>query len=430
MIFTGVCKDLANDGKGLVEYDNTIVLVDNLLPGEKAEIEIYKKLSKCSYGKVKKYITTSSKRVEPMCPYYDQCGGCQLMHLKTKEQLIFKQNQIKQAFKRIANLDLYVADPISSNNFGYRNKIEMPVQSGKIGFYKNGTNHLIPITNCKLVDSKTNDLIRRISRIIKEQNPPIKNVVLRRSFKLDQTMLILVSEEKNFEGKEHLCKKIIEQISEITTIVQNVNNNKFVTLSNNSIVLYGPGYIEDEILNTRFLVSASSFYQVNAYQTEGLYSEALELAKIRKTDVVLDAYCGVGTIGIIASKYAKKVYGVEINAEAIKDAKKNSKINKISNIKFICKDAKKFIKREANDANILIIDPPRAGCDKEFLDKVIEKRFKKIIYISCDYQTLARDIKILNPYYEIKKVQPVDMFPNTYHVETIVLLTLREIVKD
>jgi len=177
-------------------------------------------------------------------------------------------------------------------------------------------------------------------------------------------------------------------------------------------------------------VSASSFYQVNAYQTEGLYSEALELAKIRKTDVVLDAYCGVGTIGIIASKYAKKVYGVEINAEAIKDAKKNSKINKISNIKFICKDAKKFIKREANDANILIIDPPRAGCDKEFLDKVIEKRFKKIIYISCDYQTLARDIKILNPYYEIKKVQPVDMFPNTYHVETIVLLTLREIVKD
>lgn len=427
MTFIGVCKDLANDGKGIVDYQDSIVLVDNLLIGERAQIEIYKKLTRCSYGRVIKYLNKSSQRIKPICPYFLECGGCQLMHLNHKEQLSFKQNQIKRAFKRIAGIDVYVSEPISSSNVGYRNKVELPVSDGNIGFYKNGTNQIVPIANCKLVDNKMNDLIRIISNVIKVNKPPIKHIIIRRSYKLDQTMVVFVTEEKNFLGKEEFCNKLIEEIPYLTTLVQNINKNKHITISNNNITIYGPGYIEDEILNNKFIVSASSFYQVNAFQTEGLYSEAIELAKINSKDKVLDAYCGVGTIGIIASKYAKKVYGVEINLDAIKDARKNAKANDVENIRFVCNDAKKFIKRDAKDANILIIDPPRAGCDKEFINIVLERKFEKIVYISCDYQTLARDIKLLSSHYDVEKVQPVDMFPNTYHVETIVLLKRKNI---
>ncbi len=429
MTFVGICKDLANDGKGIVEYENKIVLVDNLLVGEKAEIEIYNELSRCSYGKVVKLITKSKDRKETLCPNYKKCGGCQLMHLDYEKQLEFKKEQIKRAYKRIANIDVDVLEPLFANEFGYRNKIELPVVDNKIGFYKNGTKQIVPIINCKLVDNKTNDVIRIISSIIKITKPDIKHIVIKRSFKLDQTMLIVVSKEKEFLRKEEFFEKIINQIPYLTTLIHNINKNKHLTLSNKNVTIFGKGYIEDEILNTKFIVSASSFYQVNAFQTETLYATAIEQAKISKKDVVLDAYCGVGTIGILASKYAKKVYGVEINIEAIKDARKNAKLNKIDNIRFVCNDAKKFLKSEAKDANILILDPPRAGSDKEFLDLVIERKFPKIVYISCDYQTQARDLKRLEPYYEIKKVQPVEMFPNTYHVETIVLLCLKDAKK-
>lgn len=429
MIFEGICKDLANDGKGIVEYENKVVLVDNLLVGEKAKIEIYNELSRCSYGKVVELITRSPDRKEAICPYYEKCGGCQLMHLNYEKQLDFKKEQIKKAFKRIANIDIDVETPLFSIDLGYRNKIELPVESNKLGFYKNGTKEIIPIINCKLVDNKMNDLIKIISDIIETVKPDIKHIIIKRSYKLDQTMLIVVSKENDFSRKKEFFKKIIDQIHYLTTLIHNVNKSNHLTMSNTNITIMGKGYIEDIILDNKFIVSASSFYQVNAYQTEVLYATAIKLANISKKDIVLDAYCGVGTIGILTSKYAKKVYGVEINKDAIKDAKKNAQLNKIENIEFVCDDAKRFLKTGAKDANVLIMDPTRAGADKEFLNLVIERKFEKIVYISCDYKTQARDIKLLEPYYQIKEVQPVEMFPNTYHIENVALLCLKDAKK-
>ena len=240
-------------------------------------------------------------------------------------------------------------------------------------------------------------------------------------------MVVLVTTTMNFPGQRNFINKLVELHPEITTIVENVNERHTnVILGNREKVLYGPGFIKDDILGLTFEISASSFFQINPEQVEKLYSKALNLIDFSKKEIVLDAYSGVGTIGLIAARNAKKVISVEINKSAHKNAIENAKRNNIDNIEFICDDAGKFISNYEGDIDVLIMDPPRSGSDETFLSTVINKRIKKIIYVSCNPETLARDIEFLSSLYEVTYVQPVDMFPHTAHVETIVGLSLKQ----
>lgn len=419
MVFTGECFALSNDGKGIVRHNDSIVLVDNLLVGETAKIEIYKSLSKCSYGKIVKLVKKSSLRVEPKCPYFDQCGGCPLMNLNYEDQCKFKIDQIKDSFRKIAKKDVNVGSFIKSPEHEYRNKVFFQVSDNHLGYFSNGSHSFTPVNSCLLVDEHTNYLIVEINKVLKETKPAIKALMIRKSFVKRQTMIVFVSDEKDFEHKDDFIWKL--RNLHVTTIIQNINNDSKKDLSNNNVVIDGPGFIEDEISGYTFKVSPSSFYQVNGFVTKDLYDLAIRKLELKDSDYLLDAYCGVGTLGIIASQKVASVIGVEINKKAIEDATQNRELNNIFNIIFYAEDVKEYIKKD-KVSNILLIDPPRSGCDKEFLDVVLKKDFEKIVYISCNYQTLARDLIVLEEKYNLVSLDAVDLFPNSYHVETVALL--------
>ena len=423
MVFEGTCFALSNDGKGIVRHNNSIVLVDNLLEGENAKIKIYKKLSKCSYGKVVELLSTSPNRIEPKCPYFEKCGGCPLMNLSYENQCSFKKKQIQDSFKKIANKEIEIKDFIKSPEHEYRNKIYLQVSNNHLGYFGNGSHEFVPVNSCLLVDEHTNYLIVEINKILKDIKPDIKALMVRKSFSKRQVMIVFVSEKEDFKNKNDFVWKL--RNLHVTTIIQNINADPKKDLSNHNITIDGKGFIEDEISGYTFKVSPSSFYQVNGFITKDLYDLAIKKLQLKKTDNLLDAYCGVGTMGIIASNKVNSVIGVEINKDAIKDANVNKELNNVNNINFYAEDVKEYIKKD-EVSNVLLIDPPRAGCDKEFLDIVLKKNFEKIVYVSCNYQTLARDLTILEEKYEVASIDAVDLFPNSYHVETVCLLKQKE----
>ena len=408
MVFEGTCFALSNDGKGIVRHNNSIVLVDNLLEGENAKIKIYKKLSKCSYGKVVKLLSTSPNRIEPKCPYFEKCGGCPLMNLSYENQCSFKKKQIQDSFKKIANKEIEIKDFIKSPEHEYRNKIYLQVSNNHLGYFGNGSHEFVPVNSCLLVDEHTNYLIVEINKILKDIKPDIKALMVRKSFSKRQVMIVFVSEKEDFKNKNDFVWKL--RNLHVTTIIQNINADPKKDLSNHNITIDGKGFIEDEISGYTFKVSPSSFYQVNGFITKDLYDLAIKKLQLKKTDNLLDAYCGVGSIGLYL---------------AHNDATVNKELNNINNINFYAEDVKEYIKKD-EVSNVLLIDPPRAGCDKEFLDIVLKKNFEKIVYVSCNYQTLARDLTILEEKYEVASIDAVDLFPNSYHVETVCLLKQKE----
>ena len=445
IVFDGICRDLTNEGKGIVDYRGNTVFVPNLLVGEKASIEIYKRVSNIFYGKVIKLIEKSKDRVNPPCSYYKDCGGCNLQHMNYLSQLTFKKQQVINAYKKVAKLNVDVLDTIGMDvPYAYRNKVQLPVSSDKkktiLGFYKENTHDVVSIDKCLLQDDISNDIVIRIRKMLNElhieaynedtRKGYIRHILIKRGFVSGETVLVLVTNTDSFPARGQLVDKIKKEMPFINTIVQNINSRKTsVILSSKEKVLYGKGYIIDELLGLKFKISAQSFYQINHEQTEKLYTKAIEMAKLKKSDVVLDAYCGVGTIGMSLAKYVKEVIGVEIVEDAIKDAKENAKLNNLKNVKYYCDDAGDFMRKMVKDkvvVDVVFVDPPRAGCDKKFLDSLVYLKPKKIVYISCNVATQARDVRILvDKGYKYSSIQPVDMFPNTFHVESICCLTLK-----
>ena len=441
-IIHGTAIDLSSEGKGVVKYHNDIIFVDGLFPNEEADIEILYQRAGVYFGKVKKLYKLSKERIQPRCKICTSCGGCQYQQLDYKAQLKYKTKRVKEALTRIAHLKCDVLPCIGADKpYNYRNKIQVPFVKDKkgvvkFGFYKENTHIIMPIKECAIEDQRAAPILWDIKLLLEDMNIPTYNedngkgilryVLVRTSYHYDELMVVLVTTQMNFPGQRNFINELVNRHPEITTIVENVNSRHTnVILGDKEKVLYGPGHIKDDILGLTFEISASSFFQINPEQVEKLYTCALNLIDFSKKEIVLDAYSGVGTIGLIAARNAKKVISVEINKFAHKNAIENAKRNNINNIEFICDDAGKFISNYDEDIDVLIMDPPRSGSDETFLSTVINKRIKKVIYVSCNPETLARDIEYLSKYYEVNYVQPVDMFPMTAHCETVVCLILQ-----
>ena len=441
-IVKGKCIDISSEGKGVVKYQKDIIFCDGLFVGEEADIEILYQRAGVYFGKVRKLYSISKDRIQPKCKICTSCGGCQYQQINYKKQLEYKTNRVKNAIKRIAKIDTKVNDCIGMKEpYHYRNKIQVPFSKDRkgnvvYGFYKENSHEIIPTKECMIEDKRAASILWDIKELIKKMGIPTYNedngrgilryVLIRTSYHYDELMVVLVTSMLNFPGQRNFVDALIKLHPEITSIVENVNSRHTnVILGNKEKILYGPGFIKDDILGLTFEISPSSFFQVNPEQVEVLYKTALDLIDIKKNQVVLDAYSGVGTIGLIASKNAKKVISVEIVKDAHKNAIENAKRNNVNNIEFHCGDAGEFINSYEDDLDIVIMDPPRKGSDEKFLSTLINKKVPEIIYISCDPETLARDLEYLKKSYEITYIQPVDMFPMTAHVETIASLKIK-----
>ena len=442
-IIKGKCVDISSEGKGVIKNDRDIIFCNGIFVGEEADIEILYQRAGVLYGKVKKLYNLSKDRIQPKCKVCTICGGCQYQQLDYKAQLDIKTKRVKDALNRIAHLkDIEINKCIGMDNpYNYRNKIQMPFGKDKkgnvvYGFYKENSHEIIPIKECQIEDKRAASILWDIKELVKKYRIPVYNedngsgllryVLIRTSYHFKELMVVLVVSHFNFPGQRNFIDELIKLHPEITTVVENENSRHTnVILGNKEKVLYGTGHIKDSILGLTFEISASSFYQVNPIQVEILYKTALDLLDINKTQIVLDAYSGVGTIGLIASKNAKQVISVEINKFAHRNAIENAKRNNVSNIEFYCDDAGEFIKNYDKQLDVVIMDPPRKGSDEKFLSTLINRKIEQIIYVSCDPETLARDLLYLSDYYKVDYVQPVDMFPMTCHVETICALSFK-----
>ncbi len=438
------CVNLDDNGKGIVRYDNQTIFVDNLLKDEVGQIKLTYAYDKLKEAKLIKRETTSKYRLKPKCPYYELCGGCNLMHLEYSKQLEYKQEKVKNLLHKFASLDFEVSPTLGMKEpYNYRNKIQVPVGKNKkgeivTGFYSENTHKIVPHLDCLVEDKRAEEIILAFKSLMKKyhiepydedkQTGLIRHIIIKTSYHFNQIMVVLVTSQDEFKGRKNLAKELVDKCNNITCVVQNVNPRKTnVILGEKQRVLYGLGKIKDSIFGLEFLISAKSFYQTNPIQLEVLYKTAIDLAQLEKTDNILDAYSGTGTIGLCASKYVNKVTLVELVKDAYIDGLKNKEINNIENAEFINQDCTKYLVENKDNVkfDVIFMDPPRKGSTKEFLDALINIRPKKVVYISCNPVTLARDLKYLLNDYEVKKVIPVDMFPHTSHVETIVLLILK-----
>jgi 23S rRNA (uracil1939-C5)-methyltransferase len=435
------CIDLSFEGKGVTKTSYGVCFVDGLFPGEEAYIEIQYRRAGNLFGKVTSLVKKSPHRIQPLCGVCSACGGCQFQQLDYDAQLEYKTKKVKEALERnkIKGIEVLPCLGMKENPYNYRNKIQVPLglnKHGKIisGFYRANTHEIIAIDECFIEDVRAKSIVKNVKQLMKEFHYSpynedtgeglIRHLIIRTSYHYKQIMLTIVTAYDEFKGRNNFVKALKERCPEITTIVQNINKRRTnVILGEKERILYGTGHIKDSILGVDFIISSKSFFQVNPIQVEVLYKKAIEFAELKETDDVFDAYCGTGTIGLIAAKQAKSVLGVEIVGDAIKNAKNNAEINRISNSSFIVGDAGKVIEDLANNNkrfDVVFVDPPRKGLDEKFINTLLKIKPERIVYVSCEPETLARDLAILNKSYVVKKVQPVDMFPMTYHVETIV----------
>ena len=377
------------------------------------------------------------------CPVYKKCGGCQLQNLTYEEQLRFKQNKVVKLLKSFGRVEPIIG---MEQPYHYRNKVQAAFftdRNGKIrsGVYQSGTHRIVSVDDCLIEDKTADKIIVAVRKLLPSFHLTtynedthkgfLRHVLVKRGFATGEVMLVLVTGTPVFPSKNNFVKAIRHQFPEITTIVQNVNPyNTNLVLGDQQTVLYGKGYIEDVLCGCRFRISPKSFYQINPVQTETLYGKAIAFAGLKGNETVLDAYCGIGTIGIIAAKQgAGQVIGVELNDDAVRDAIQNAKANKLSNIRFFKGDAGDFMRdvaEERETIDVVLMDPPRAGSSEVFLRSLIKLSPKTVVYVSCNPETLARDLAFLQKHsrYTVKKMQPVDMFPHTQHVETVVKLSL------
>lgn len=402
---------LENEGKGVCKVGGMIVFVPKALPGEKVRIRITEIKKNFARGKIIEILKISDKRVEPKCPYYDECGGCSLRHLKGKEILKFKKEKVENALKRIGKINIKVDECLASyKEDNYRNKANFKVEDNKIGFYEEGTYRLIDVKECLLCEDEINVALKIIRKYIDYNINEIKNITIKHGNALNE---LLIDIESNDD-------KDIRILDYLTT-----NLSKLKTVIFNDKVVFGNGYIKAVTNSLMFNVSSKSFFQVNSIQMEKLYDTAIKLANLKKEDVVLDLYCGTGTITSIIAGHVKKVVGIEIVDDAVMDANENIKINHINNASFICGDAAKEINKIKEKIDVIFVDPPRKGVDRKAIAIMKKISPKKIVYVSCNPVTMARDLSYLNDLYDVKKVTPVDMFPNTSHVECVCVLKLK-----
>ena len=434
------------EGEGIAKIDSFTIFIPNTIKGEKVKILIVKVLSSHAFGKVLQILEKSENRIEPDCNTYKRCGGCNLRHVKYEKTLEMKKNKVQNLVNKSLNQKIEVEEVLGMNKpYFYRNKLQYPLGIDKhgnpiIGVYANRTHEIIPIEKCMIQDEESSEIAKYIVELIKKYNLTVydektrkglfRHVVIKKGFKTNEIMIILVINSEKLAESQEIVKDLIEKYNKIKTIVINSNmENTNVILGNRNETIYGSGYIEDILGIFKFKISPLSFYQVNPIQAEKLYNLALQNTEITDNDIVFDLYCGIGTISIFASKYAKKVYGIEIVEQAIEDAKGNAKINSISNTEFIAGDTEfvltDLIENKKIIPDVVIVDPPRRGLDNTTINNILKIKPRKVTYISCNPATLVRDLKELSEKYDIKIIKPVDMFPWTSHCEVVTVLNLK-----
>lgn len=423
--------DYGANGEGIAKIDGYTIFIVGALKNEKCKIHITKVLSSYAYAKLVEVIIKSEKRENSDCATYQRCGGCTLRHVKYDETLKIKQENVQNLLSKVLLDKITVDKTIGMKNpFHYRNKAIYPISNKKeVGIFAQRSHDVIPLDECKIQTKISQEIAKFIldnwQDTIYDENSGkglLRNIMIREGFKTKEIMCVIVQ-----NGRQHYdFEKLIKKFPQIKTVIINVNTkNTNVVLSKENIVVYGNGFIEDKLGDYTFRISPNSFYQINPVQTEKMYNLAIEKAELKKTDILCDLYCGIGTIGIFASKYVKKVYGIEIVEEAINDAKQNAKINNINNIEFIVGNVEDGFDRLLKNGikpNVIIVDPPRKGLDNITINNLNKLKLDRLVYVSCNPATLVRDLKELETTYNIKSITPVDNFCYTSHVETIALL--------
>lgn len=435
--------DLSYEGMGVAKIDGYPLFIENALPGERVEVLVVKVGNKFGYGKVEKWLTESPDRQPLKDNRLLRTGIAPLAHLNYEQQLLFKQKQVENVMSKIAKMpevDILPTIPME-NPVGYRNKAQIPVRrmDGRLatGFYKKNSHELVEIEDYYIQDPAIDEAIKRVRDILQrfqvrgyneaKNEGQIRHIIIRRGHYSHEMMVVLVTrKEKFFKGKE-IASIIHEELPEVVSVIQNINEEKTnVILGDKEKVLYGRSYIEDQLLGKTYRISSKSFYQVNTEQTEKLYQTAIEFAALQKEDTVIDAYSGIGTIGLSLADKVKEVYGMELVPEAIEDAQFNALTNKIENAHYEVGKAETVMKKWQDKGvkpSVIVVDPPRKGLDARFIASAIDMEPAKLVYISCNPATFARDAKLFaESGYEVKKVQPVDLFPQTHHVELVALL--------
>lgn len=441
-VIRGKCVDISSEGKGVIKTVYGVIFVDGLLLNEEADIEVTYARKGVSFGKIVKLITMSKDRITPKCPVSTACGGCVFQNATYEYELKYKKHKVEEDLKRIGHLDVKVNDVLGMEiPEHYRNKIQVPFGKDNhhviYGFYKANTHKIIPIKECNIENVKAASILKTIASLMEKMHIDpynedtytglIRHVLIRTSYYYDQVMVVLVTASNVFPGSNNFVKALIKEHPEVTTVVQNINRRDTnVILGEQEKVLFGRGHIVDEILGLKFHISSQSFFQVNPIQTEKLYKTAINLANLTENDELLDAYAGVCTIGLICAKHVKKVTSVEVVHSAVLNGRNNAKNNNVQNIEIIEADCTEYITKNKPHFDVVIMDPPRKGSTPEFLNAVMDISPSRIVYVSCDPSTLARDLAMLSKKYEIASIQPVDMFPRSFHIESVCLLKRRQ----
>ena len=444
-MISGVVKYIDELGNGVIQVKGDKVLVRGVLVNEKLKVKVEKRIKDAYVASIVEIVEKSKYRIKAKCGIYEKCGSCHLLHLNEEGQKAYKENYLKQLLlNNKLNLKMNGVT-MMEHPYEYRNKIIIGFSKDRkgvqAGFYEEFSHRIIPYKHCLLHPKICDDIIQTIVELVKKFKVDIydensrrgilRHVLIRYGTISKQIMVVFVANQKVFPNLQTISKLLTQKYPEIKTIVLNVNTRKTsVVLGNEEKIIYGKGYIEDTLCGLNFRISPKSFYQINHSQCEVLYQKAIDLLNLKGNEILLDAYCGIGTIGMVASKYVKEVIGVEVNQDAIKDAINNAKANNIKNIRFVCDDASNFMVKKAKakeKIDVVIMDPPRSGSDENFIKSVAYLNPKQVVYISCGPDTQMRDLKTFKRYgYEAQYIEGVDMFPQTLHVETIVKLSRKE----
>lgn len=434
--------DLGSDGEGIAKLDDFVIFVPDAVTGDVANVKILKVKKNLAYGKVVEIVTPSPSRMTPVCGVSKKCGGCQLQHMSYESQLEWKHNKVSNAISRIGGIkDVEILPVLGMETpYNYRNKAQYPIRKvdGKvqIGFFASRTHRVVDWDQCAIQDPRCEQIIKKVKEFLEtydiaiyDENThkgTVRHLLIKTAYYTNEVMVCIVVNGKGLPEKEAFIKSM-QEIEGMKSVVVNINKSKTnVVLGNEMQVILGEDYIVDTIGDLKFKISPLSFFQVNPLQTKVLYDKALEYAELTGEETVWDAYCGIGSISLFLAQKAKKVYGVEIIEPAIVNARENAVLNGIDNTEFFVGKAEEVIPakyKEGITADTIVVDPPRKGCENALLETLAQMAPSKIVYVSCDPATLARDLGYLcERGYKVAKVQPVDMFPHTTHIEVVAQL--------
>lgn len=425
-------RSIGSGGEGVGTYEGLVCFVEGALPGEEVRVKVTSVKPKYFKADLMEVLKASPDRVKPICPVFERCGGCQLMHLNYEAQLRYKTEQVAETLKRVGGLQGLTVNPCipSPQELHYRNKVQLPIvyrpDGWVMGLYARGSHDIIPVKKCYIHCEAGEQIFYAASEILMKMAPPkegtLRHLLMRTAIHNNEILVVLVTTGIEKTWLDSFAAQLMEKRQEVKGVIENINKrNDNVILGTHYRVIRGVSTIEEKICDLRFRLSPHAFFQVNTLQVEQLYRSAIEMAQLSGSEVVVDAYCGVGTMALIAAGSCKSVIGIEYIEDAIKDARYNAQLNGIKNAEFFVGAAESLL-HSIKKMDVVILNPPRKGCDDKVLQTLLKKAPRCIIYVSCNPATLARDLSLLMSRYQIDSVQPFDMFPQTSHVETVVKL--------